>query len=193
MGRSNEEQTRSTRRVARLLTEDRLTTLPTQAMAWCVLSNAMGATQLPQWNVFDMTDSDELARVIDRALRDSDPSKEDLPSQSHASLRQSAAAFLYNLTLDHGSSAETGGHDTAALSEGTMSILLGCLEHLQSETDATTCRRHLMSVGQLLKSSTCGGTAVQLVQDLGLVDGDFCRGREREVADLAREVVLLLQ
>lgn len=191
--KSRAEHTHSTQHVARWLLENKLNTLPAQAMAWCVLSNAMGAIPLPTWDVFAAADSGELARVIERAVSDSDPAQEGASSPSRVALRQSAAAFLYNVTIDHGRREEAVGIDSTALSDGAVSILLGCLAHLPSELDATTCRRHLMSVGQLLKSSTCGGTAVTLVKDLGLVGDDFGQGQEKEVADLAKEVVLLLQ
>lgn len=190
---SNKEQTQSTQLVATLLLRGELKTLPTISMAWCVLSNAIGATPLPKWSVFVGTDGDKLARVIDRALSDSDPSREGASTPAHMSLRQSAAAFLYNLAIDNGTNDDAVGSESAELSEGIMSVLLGCLEHLQSENDATTCKRHLMSVGQLLKSRKFGGTAIKLVKDLGLVDESFGKGKGRDVEDLAKEVVVLLQ
>eukprot|EP00579_Thalassiosira_antarctica_P004795 CAMPEP_0201884270 /NCGR_PEP_ID=MMETSP0902-20130614/16850_1 /ASSEMBLY_ACC=CAM_ASM_000551 /TAXON_ID=420261 /ORGANISM="Thalassiosira antarctica, Strain CCMP982" /LENGTH=501 /DNA_ID=CAMNT_0048413203 /DNA_START=50 /DNA_END=1555 /DNA_ORIENTATION=- len=186
---SNEEPSQSAQHVAKLLLEDKLKTLPTRSMAWCVLSNAMGSTQPPDWDVSTGTDS-----LIDRALSDSDPSKDGVSSPSHVSLRQSAAAFLYNLTIcNDGGTDDAVENGNTELSEGVMSILLGCLEHLHEEADVTTCKRHYMAIGQLLKSRRFGETAVGLVKDLGLVDEEIGKGKNKEVEGLAKEVAVLLQ
>lgn len=185
---SGEEQTQSANYVGNALLEGKLKTLATRSMAWCVLSNALGSTQPPEWK------DDALARVIDLALRDADPTSDEASSKSHVSLRQSAAAFLYNATIICISSEKYGasdGTDGAELSEGGTSILLGCLEHVRSESNDTALERHCMAVGQLLKSSDA---AVALVKDLGLVEpADFCAGKGEGVVGLAREVVSLLQ
>ena len=192
--RSNEERSRSTQLVADLLLNDKLNTLPAQSMAWCVLSNAAGAARPSGWSLLGATDGVDLAGLIDRALRDGDPATEGAAAPAHVARRQSAVAFLYNLTRDDGNHAAAEGGDGAAeLSEGATSILLGCLEHFPSETDATTCRRYLMSVGQLLTSRKFGGTAIALVKDLGLVDEGFGDGKGTGVEDLAKEVLTLLE
>ena len=49
--KANEEQSRSTQMVADLLLNGKLNTLPTQSMAWCVLSNAAGAARPSAWSV----------------------------------------------------------------------------------------------------------------------------------------------
>ena len=191
-----EDRSQSTQLVAKLLIEEKLSSMAACSMAWCVLSNAIGSTQPPDWNVSVENDGYNFNQVVDRALSDSDPSKDGASSPSHVSLRQSAAAFLYNssryLTNNNGESVSGGA--TADPSEGMMSILLGCLEHLSEETDVTVMQRLYMAVGQLLKSSQFGETAVSLVKDLELVDYSIASGKGcKEVEGLAREVAGLLK
>jgi len=193
---SNEEQSQSTQYLANLLLEDKLETLGTRSMGWCVLSNAVGSTHPPDWN--DSTGTTkycELSRVIDRALIDCDIPNDGASSQSCISLRQSAAAFLYNVTIDIGKSSDDMDDKSgnAELSEGVMSILLGCLEHLPVETDGVTMKRLYMAIGQLLKSPKFGKTAVGMVKDLGLFDEEIGKGKDKEVDMLAKEVSSLLQ
>jgi len=183
---SNAEQSQSTQLVATLLLKNKLSQA-TRSMAWCVLSNAMGSAQPPDWNVSASTESDKFSQMIDRALSDCDPKYAAPSTPSHIQLRQSAAAFLYN------SSRRCAENCNAELSEGTMSILLGCLEHLHSETDVTTMQRLYMATGQLLKSNTSGKTAAGLVKDLGLVDEKISKGKHKEVEALAKEVTALLR
>mmetsp|Transcript_17424 Transcript_17424/g.32655 ORF Transcript_17424/g.32655 Transcript_17424/m.32655 type:complete len:498 (+) Transcript_17424:207-1700(+) len=185
---SNEEQSQSTQLVANLLMEDELKSLATRSMAWCVLSNAIGSTQPPDWENSVGNDSIKLTQVIDQALSDSNPTKDGASSPKNMSLRQSAAAFLYNSARV----VSDDGNDGTELSEGMMSILLGCFEHLHEETDVISSKRHYMAVGQLLKSHKFGETAVELVKDLGLVDGEISIGTNDGLAGLAKEVAVLL-
>jgi len=185
---SIEEQSQSTSHVANLLLGGKLNSLATRSMAWCVLSNAMGSTQPLDWDSFAGKESCELTRVIDQALSDSDPAEDGASLPSHVLLRQSAAAFLYNSARRV---TDTGNEGTD-LSECTMSILLGCFEHLHEESDVTTRKRHYMAIGELLKSREFGETAVGLVKDLGLMDEGIRQGEDEEVAELAKEVMILL-
>ena len=156
--------TESTKLVASLIMDGKLKS-STYPMAWCVLSNAMGSNNPPKL---------DLAPIIDQALSDCDCSKD-------KALRQSSAAFLYNVSTKEASS-------DGELSEAEMSILLGALENLQEETDAETAKRLYMATGQLLKSNA---SAVSLVNELGLMDGEIARGKMKEVESLASEVASL--
>ncbi|KAL7533857.1 hypothetical protein ACHAXR_007869 [Thalassiosira sp. AJA248-18] len=194
---NSEERSQSTQLVANLIFGDKLSSVATRSMAWCVLSNAMGSTQHSDSNVPSGKNSYKFNQTIDRALSDCDPSKDGASSPSQVSLRQGASAFLYNssryLTIDSGGTGDDAAEDDGTdLSEGMMSILLGCLEHLNEETDVTTMQRLYMAVGQLLKSRKFGETAVNLVKDLGLVDDGIGKGKRKEVEDLAMEVAALL-
>lgn len=188
----NNEQTQSTQMVANLILEGKVTSLATRSMAWCVLSNAMGSTQLPGWVASTGTNSHDFIQAIERALGDCDPSTDGASSATHISLRQSVAAFLYNSSREMTINNDANDSSTE-LSEGMMSILLGCLEHLNEETDVTTMQRLYMAVGQLLKSPKFGETAASLVKDLGLIDDDIGNGKVKEIESLAKEVASLLR
>jgi len=159
--------TESTKLVASLIIDGKLKS-STISMAWCVLSNAMGSNNPPKL---------DLAPIIDQALSDCDCSKD-------KALRQSSAAFIYNVSRCLTKEASSDGE----LSEGDMSILLGALENLQEEPDAETAKRLYMATGQLLKSNA---SAVSLVNELGLMDGEVARGKMKEVESLASEVASL--
>ncbi|KAL3794990.1 hypothetical protein ACHAW5_002159 [Stephanodiscus triporus] len=190
--RMTEARTHSFQLVAKLLLEEKLSSLANRSMAWCVLSNAMGSTKSPDRIVFDGTDNYKLIQVVDRALHDCDFSK----VGTSTSLRQSAGAFLYNaslhLTCNDKGKGEIEGGGNAELSEEQLAILLGCLEHLQDETDDTTIHRLLMAIGALLKSSKFGKTAANLVNDLGLLDEKIGKGKSGNVEALVREIAALL-
>ena len=159
--------TESTKLVASLIIDGKLksSAIP---MAWCALSNVMGSNNPPKL---------DLAPIIDQALSDCDCSKD-------KALRQSSAAFLYNVSFCLTKEASGDGE----LSESDMSILLGALENLQEETDVETAKRLYMATGQILKSNA---SAVSLVNELGLMDGDVARGKMKEVENLASEVASL--
>ena len=175
-GEGTSTTTQTTHQTVTNLLFDNKQTKAVRSMVWCVLSNAIGSNN----NVHPYN----FIQVIDQALSDSDSSKD-------VSLRQSAAAYLYNssryLTIDNDI-----GDEGSDLSEGMMSILLGCLEHLQEESDVTTMQRIYMSIGQFMKSRKYGETAISLVKDLGLYYGDIAKGKTKEVEGLAREVAVLL-
>ncbi|KAL3756061.1 hypothetical protein ACHAWU_002640 [Discostella pseudostelligera] len=186
-----------------------------RSMAWCVLSNAIGATNGATFALGceNEESSDGLRndqstggysfnQIVDRALKDCDSSKE---KPWNAYLRQSAVAFLYNsaryLTFndDAGTDKLSEGDDEHAfeLSECIVSVLLGCIEHMQSENDATTMQRLYMTVGQILVSRAYGRAATTLVNDLGLMDEEVMRSAKlrggNEVEGLASEVAALLR
>ncbi|KAL9183818.1 hypothetical protein ACHAXT_004674 [Thalassiosira profunda] len=184
---TSEESTQSGQLVASLIIEEKLSSLANRSMAWCVLSNAVGSAQPPNWKDVE---GHTLIQVIEKALSDCDPSKDGASSPTHASLRQSAAAFLYNSSIYLTVASDESGD----MSDCMMSILLGCLEHIHEQKDATTIQRMYMAVGQLLKSKEFGETAVELVKDLGLLDGEIATGKgHKEVEGLAREVAALLE
>jgi hypothetical protein len=169
-----------------LLLEGKLS-LANQSLGFCVLSNAIGSdNNAPSWMKSDGEDSDFFLQLIDVALKSCDPTSDGAMSAPHVSLRQSAAAFLYNVSRKL---AKGDGDGTHELSESTMSILIGCIENIGEEKDATTLKRRYLCIGQLLRSKMFGKTAIALVKDLGIVDG----GVQSQAGDaLAKEVSTLL-
>jgi hypothetical protein len=170
--------------VAKLLLEAKLSSNSLISMAWCVLSNAIGSSVPPDWTAF--------TGVVDRALYDCGSSKDG----KSTSLRQSAAAFLYNASLYLTLRVDRNGDiDTTCveLSEDHMSILLGCLEQLQDESDVTTLQRLLMATGSFLKSPKLGKIAANLVNELGLLDESLATGKSAEVDLWVKEVVGLVR
>ncbi|KAL7520198.1 hypothetical protein ACHAWX_004944 [Stephanocyclus meneghinianus] len=193
----NREQCTSTRLVAELLlNDDNKLSLSNQCMAFCVLSNAIGSNnEVPTWtrNENGRGESDFFLQVIDQALRCCDPTVMGSSSSGHVSLRQSAAAFLYNVARKLAEGKSEGDRESDGLSEATMSILIGCIENIGEEKDVTTLKRRFLCLGQLLKSPSFGKAAASLAGDLGLVDDGFCISTtNEEVNYLAKEVASLL-
>ena len=124
---TNDEQCASTKLVAGLLLEggsdNNALSLANQSMAFCVLSNAIGSNNhLPTWMKTqdgNNNDSDSCLQIVDAALKSMDPTVDGASSAPHVSLRQSAAAFLYNVARRL---SEGDGDGTDELSEATMSI-----------------------------------------------------------------------
>jgi hypothetical protein len=187
----NLEQFQSTQLVAELLLDDtNKLSLTNQSMAFCVLSNAIGSnSNRPSWMKSENGDSELFLQLIDVALRSCDATVDGSASTAHVSLRQSASAYLYNVARKL---AEGNGNRTEELSEATMSILIGCLEGISDEKDVTTLKRRYLCIGQLLRSSKFGMTAVGLVKDLGLIDGLCSANATEDVDCLAKEVASLL-
>jgi hypothetical protein len=211
----------ATQLMAKLVHDEEGTSATNRAIAWCVLSNAIGSstpTKL-QAAAFAFGDvegnhnidgshrcDDKICeysfnQILDRALNDCDSLKE-RPSSS--SVRQSAVAFLYNSSRYLTFNCDTGpnkidgdkdDHGSLELSESMVSILLGCIEYLQTESDAITLQRLYMTVGQILISH--GKMASNLIRDLGLMDEEeIRRGKEKGdkvVEGLADEVASILR
>ncbi|EJK64077.1 hypothetical protein THAOC_15223 [Thalassiosira oceanica] len=167
----------STDFVRNLLLSDTLS-LENLSLAYCVLSNAIGA-QTPKWVDSDI---DKFQQLIDRAMVDCDNSKECPSTHVQISLRQMAAAFIYNSSRLVGSK-NTKQH-VDELSEVEMSILIGCLERLQTETDEVTTDRLYMALGELFKSKSLGQAAISLTKDLGMYEVFDERPIAKEVASL---------
>jgi len=195
----DEEISQSTEFVADLLLENKLESLSNRAMAWCVLSNAIGMKHLPSWTRSseenNQSQSEKFLQLIDGAVNDCDPSAADASTPPHQSMRQSACAFLYNtsyqLTSGRNDDSSDGNNE---LSEAIMSILIGCLENLSEETDSTSITRRYMCIGQILKSRDFGKTAVGLTKDLGMLDFDMIRNasHDKAVEKIVKEVTSLL-
>lgn len=190
--------------MATLVYDEEGTSVANRAMAWCVLSNAIGSNAPVNWHsaAFALGDVDKGDRceiceysfnqILDRALYDCDSSKE---SSSSTSLRQSAAAFLYNSSIYL--TININEHEGLELSECLVCILLGCVEHLQTESDATTMQRLFMTMGQMLTSRSFGFTAATLLCDLGMMDEEVtyrCKNRGGKIVEgLANEVAAILR
>ena len=189
----NADESQSIEFVADLLLKNKYGSMSTRSMAWCVLSNAFGSKQLPSWTTDgNNLQSDKFLQLIDKAVNDCDPTVVDASAPSHKSLRQSASAFLYNITLTLTKYDGTDGN--SELTEAIMSVLIGCLENLGEETDSTSVARRYMCIGQILKSRQFGTTAVGLTKDLGMLDADMIRSASHDdaVGKVAKEVASLL-
>jgi len=191
---------KSTGMVVEMLLEEKpqlVSSATTKSMAWCVLSNAVGSKNPPNWfDGLSESTNEKFLRLIDLALNDGNPTSDASSSQTDISLRQSAVAFLYNVShqLAHreGSKAPQA-EENEELSEAVMAILIGCLENLMEEKDVVSLTRRYMCLGQLLKAKRFGKNAIGLVRDLGLFDG-VCEHREyySDLDSLAKEVANLL-
>jgi hypothetical protein len=105
-------------------------------------------------------------------------------------VRQMAAAFLANLTL--GMSQEKKEKEEEELPELVVSLLLGTMEGVASDTDATSAFRRLLCAGRLLKEN--GANAVGLVTSLGFDQVLKETGKKHggKVQDLATEILSLM-
>ena len=160
-----------------------------RAMAWTCLSNA---ASLSWWNL-----SSE-ALVTETALMDLS-----IESQPRAEVRQSVAAFLYNMVLKQQNYTAATKNDTeeGELPDVLVSILCATMESIGEEVDATTrLRRLLVAARILVPKKTVHAAAKSLMQDLGfiqeLVHSKASSGNAddaKKCQSLAREVVTLLQ
>jgi hypothetical protein len=159
----------------------RLTTPAAKAMAWCVLSNHVGALVASSSTIITTTMSlacfhtDNNNDWLEVALADWLPE-----SQPHVEVRQAAAAFFYNLVLLEArqrleSSSKNGKQnihkeeEEEELSDLQVSLLCAALTNVSDETNSTTCLRRLMVAARLVKPrstmSPSSAAAIRLIRD----------------------------
>lgn len=171
-----------------------------RSMAWCCLGNAAAAEAT---SAFLLRDDPALREgLIDAALADMSPE-----GQPRKEVRQSAAAFAYNVA--HGSAASVGqgivGEDDVEVPDLYVTLLCGALEGLADEVDPTVKLRRLLITGKILRSGkdrAVNQAAKSLVGDLGFLDsicsiskGSAAEGNEdaRSLAEAANELNKLLR
>ena len=129
--------------------------LPTPAarsMAWCTLSNAYGT--LPSLIT-------SLESCVESAMGDLS-----IGDQPRVEVRQAAAAFLYNVSLER-SDCENADE----LPDLRVSLLCACLDAVASETDDTCRLRRLVVAAKIVKPGDCVHASARcLVNDLGFTE-----------------------
>jgi hypothetical protein len=144
---THEETTTSTTSTAAAMSKREIAM---QSMSWCVLSNTLGKAERYHHN--SLSSSAIIQDLADRAIIDISLTKP-------VEIRQSAAAFLYNLTFfltdskqpssDTTTTSTSGDHDNE-LDDVIVSILCGVFADLSSDTDCTTLLRRLLVVGKII-------------------------------------------
>jgi len=131
----------------------------TRAMAWCVLSNALGSSiEKGQCQCF----SDEILQsFVDLAT-------DNLSEVEHVDVRRGAAAFLYNLAL---LLTDRIDHETEDVSDLQVTILCGVVEAVMDETDVEVAKRIMLVVGKIIKPcQNVNSAAAMLIVDLGYLE-----------------------
>lgn len=155
-----------------------------RAMAWCVISNSMGANDTWYQQISEKT----LESLVDLAIGG-------LSKDSPVDVRRGTAAFLFNLTLSL-KKVECGSHD---LSELQVTILCAIGELISDETDVEVTTRLLLVIGKITKTTNNHASkAAALISDLGFVEafqniseGKTAISETGKVKQLANEIVRL--
>ncbi len=108
-------------------------------------------------------------------------------------VRQMAAAFLANLSLGLMTQAEKKmGEEEGELPEVVVSLLLGTMEGVGNDADATSAFRRLLCAGRLVKEN--GASAAGLMASLGFDQVLRETGKKHggKVQDLATEILSLM-
>ena len=149
-----------------------------RSMAWCVLSNYIGTSTT---EVLGKIDNNFLNNLTDVALQDL--------SMERVEIRQSAAAFLYNLILLY---YPTTAKCEDEVNDGTVNLLCGSLEDIDTEVDETVKLRRLLVCGKIVLNQTASRTLLidleykQLLQTLAENDPS------NKIQQLAVELISLL-
>jgi hypothetical protein len=146
---------------------------PAKSMAWCCLSNH-AATILQE---IDMD-------LVDAALID-------VMTSQRTEVKQSAASFLYNLSIGAVAVSKNKGDDDH-IPDTLVSLLCGSIEAINDEKDTLTLKRRLLVVGHVIKRNK---QAAQLVLDLGF--DDILRGcfeaSDGDIETLAQEIISMVE
>jgi hypothetical protein len=132
----------------------------TRAMAWCVLSNALGsAIESGQRRWF----SEEIMQsFVDLAT-------DNISGADHVDVRRGAAAFLYNLALFLNDKKDSDS--SRDLSDLQVTILCGVIEAVMDEIDVEVSKRIMLAVGKIIKPyQKINGAAATLLLDLGYIE-----------------------
>lgn len=154
-----------------------------RAMAWCVVSNCMGANDA--W--YQHINKKVLESLVDLAIGG-------LSKDSPVDIRRGTAAFLFNLILPL-KKVECNSHD---LSELQVTILCAIGELISDEMDVEVITRLLLVIGKITKTNNHASKAASLISDLGFIEvfqtiseGKAGLSETEKVKELAREIVLL--
>lgn len=129
-----------------------------RAMAWCTLSNAVGAVQNHTHSIEELLGGN-LASLVDAAIREGT-----LEEEAQGPIRQSIGSFLYNVVLNWDwvkqPEEKTGGKEDEkkegsedgeeGLPDAIVAMLCGILENLSMEKDHETSLRKLLVLGKIL-------------------------------------------
>ena len=185
-----------------------------RAMAWCTLSNAVGAVQNHTYSVEELLGGN-LASLVDAAIREGG-----LEEEAQGPIRQSIGSFLYNLVLnwDWVKQSEKKGSEQKedekkegsedgeeGLPDAIVAMLCGILENLSMEKDHETSLRKLLVLGKILtkvplskkkehddirNGGFVNGLAWTLIKDLGYRE-EIAQVREGSEKGLGLTVELL--
>lgn len=127
----------------------------TRAMAWCVVSNALGYIDLRHQKLSEKI----FEAFVDHAI-------DSLSSDTPVEVRRGVAAFLFNLMLffkksDHGDNDLPDLHVTLLCSIGEL---------ISNESDVEVITRLFLVIGKIAKCNHKSKQAARLVSDLGFHD-----------------------
>jgi hypothetical protein len=154
-----------------------------RAMAWCVITNCMGANDAWYQHISEKT----LESLVDLAIAG-------LSKDSTVDVRRGTAAFLFNLLLSL-KKVEGSSHD---LSELQVTILCAVGELIADETDVEVVTRLLLVIGKITKTHNQSNKAAELLSDLGSIEtvqtisqGTAAITETGKVKELVNEIVHL--
>lgn len=162
---------------------------PARSMAWCTLSNAY--RMIPS-SLIPLDD------IVEAAMMDLSPE-----SQPRSEVRQSAAAFLYNVAHQQSPLADPTSEELPDL---LVSLLCGSLDGIVEDPDATTRLRRLLVAGRIVRPGSSetvvnNAAAKSLVMDLGFTEAisvlssqeNVNSGDADKVKNLAAELQMLVE
>lgn len=129
-----------------------------RAMAWCVLSNALGSFKEGQCHCVSEEVLQSFADLATTNISENDP----------VDVRRGAAAFLYNLALFLN---DRNGNESRDISDLQVTIICTVTEGLLDETDVEVATRIMLVIGKIVKPSrNMNDAAATLLADLGYID-----------------------
>jgi hypothetical protein len=129
-----------------------------RAMAWCVLSNALGSVQVGQCDCFSEEVLQSFADLATTNISENDP----------VEVRRGSAAFLYNLVLFLNDKNENESRDVSDLQVG---IICTVTEGLLDEKDVEVATRIMLVIGKIVKPCrNINNAAATLLADVGCID-----------------------
>ena len=129
-----------------------------RAMAWCVLSNALGSVQVGQCDCFSEEVLQSFADLATTNISENDP----------VEVRRGSAAFLYNLVLFLNDKNENESRDVSDLQVG---IICTVTEGLLDEKDVEVATRIMLVIGKIVKPCrNINNVAATLLADVGCID-----------------------
>ena len=148
-----------------------------RSMAWCVLSNYIGTSTT---DTFCKIENKFLTNLTEVALQDL--------SMERVEIRQSTAAFLYNLILLYYPTAKCEDE----LNDGAVNLLCGSLEDIDTEADETVKLRRLLVCGKILKNQTASRTLLIDLEYKKVLQTLAENDASNKIQQLAAELITLL-